>query len=57
MDDFGDTDTILEHNDGYDERNIRKTFSNRSLFNSRATRLRNSKDQNEQGTKESIRKF
>ena len=57
MDDFGDTDTILEHNDGDDERNIRKKISNRLLFNSRATRLRNSKDRNEQGTKESIRKF
>ena len=29
MDDFGDTDTLLEHNDGDDERNIRKNFSNR----------------------------
>ena len=49
MDDFGDTDTLLEHNDGDDERNIREKFSN--------IRLRNSNDQNEQGTKESIRKF
>ena len=29
MDDFGDNDTLLEHNDGDDERNIRKKFSNR----------------------------
>ena len=26
MDDFGDTDTLLEHNDIDDERNIRKNF-------------------------------
>ena len=28
MNDFGDTDTLLEH-DGDDERNMRKNFSNR----------------------------
>ena len=28
MNDFGDTDTLLEH-DGDDERNITKNFSNR----------------------------
>ena len=26
MDDFGDTDTLLGHNDSDDERNIRKNF-------------------------------